>query len=75
MKAQANIIAICAAAAAAMTTPTLAASASCNDQHATCLQRGGSEDRCLMVWHQCKVALAKAPVRTGAKLVAVSNRR
>lgn len=76
MKAYLNIVAICAAAAAAVSTPAWAA-ASCNEQHATCQQRGGTEERCLMIWHQCKVAVSRVRARAApaGKLVSVSSRR
>ena len=55
MKASLKIVALCAAAAAGMAAPVAAyAAGSCNDQHSTCLQAGGSEDRCLSAWHQCR---------------------
>jgi hypothetical protein len=55
IKASLKISALCAVAAAGMAAPVAAyAAGSCNDQHATCLQGGGSEDRCLAAWHQCR---------------------
>ena len=55
MKPSLNILGMCAVAAACIAAPAAAyAAGSCNDQHTTCLQAGGSEDRCLSAWHQCR---------------------